>query len=90
VIVAKLRAARMRKRQGTGRCEGRKPFGEHAGEEPVLHRIRQLYRKPLGRERLSYAQIAAQLNGERLPTRTGKAWRAGTVRRILQRAMVSS
>jgi hypothetical protein len=29
VIVAKLRAARMRRRQQTGRCEGRKRFGEH-------------------------------------------------------------
>jgi recombinase len=87
VIVAKLRAARVRKRQATGRCEGRKPFGEHAGEEPVLHRIRQLYRKPRGRERLSYGAIAEALNVERLPTRTGKAWRAGTVRRILKRPL---
>jgi hypothetical protein len=31
VIVAKLRAARTRQRRVTGRCEGRKPFGEHPG-----------------------------------------------------------
>jgi hypothetical protein len=60
------------------------------GEEPVLHRIRQLHRKPRGRERLSYAGIADQLNAERLPTRTGKAWRAGTVRRIVRRAVTLS
>jgi len=32
VIVAKLRAARVRKRRETGRCEGRKPFGTRPGE----------------------------------------------------------
>jgi hypothetical protein len=68
VFVAKLR---MRRRRATGRCEARKPFGEHPGEEPVLHHIRQLHRKPRGRERLSYGGIANQLNAERLPTRTG-------------------
>jgi hypothetical protein len=53
VIVAKLRAARTCRRRATGRCEGRKRFGEPPGEEPVLHRIRQLRRKPRGRERRS-------------------------------------
>jgi DNA invertase Pin-like site-specific DNA recombinase len=77
VIVAKLRAARMRRRRATGRCEGRKPFGEHPGEEPVLHRIREFRRKPRGRERLSYCAIANQLNAERLQARTGSPWRAG-------------
>lgn len=89
VVVAKLRAARTRQRRQTGRCEGRKPFGYHAGEERVLTRIRQLYRKPRGRARLSYGAIAATLNAEALPTRTGVPWRAGTVRRIVRRATVS-
>jgi DNA invertase Pin-like site-specific DNA recombinase len=80
VFVAKLRAARLRHRRQTGRCEGRKPFGEHPGEQTVLHRVRQLHRKPRGRGRMSYGRIANQLNAERLPTRTGKAWRGGTVR----------
>jgi DNA invertase Pin-like site-specific DNA recombinase len=71
VIVAKLRAARLRQRRQIGRCEGREPFGEHPGEEAVLHRIQQLHRKPRGPERLSYGAIAAALNAERLPTRTG-------------------
>ena len=90
VIVAKLRAARLRQRRQTGRCEGRKPFGEHPGEQAVLHRIRHLRRKPRGRERLSYGAIAAQLNAERLPTRMGKAWCGGMVPRILRRASVAS
>jgi hypothetical protein len=82
VIAAKLCAARMRRRRATGWCEGRKRFGEHPGEQVVLHRIRQLHRKPRGHERVSYGAIAAALNAERLPTRTGAPWRAGTVRRI--------
>jgi hypothetical protein len=77
-------------RWATGRCEGRKAFGEYPGEEAALHRIRQLYRKPRGRERLSYAEIANQLNAERLPTRTGTPWRAGAVWRIVRRATASS
>jgi hypothetical protein len=40
VIVAKLRAARLRQHRQTGRCEGRKPFGAHPGEQAVLRRIR--------------------------------------------------
>ena len=84
--VAKLRAARVRKRRQLGRCEGRKPFGLRPGEEAVLARMRLLHRKPRGLDRLSFGAIAAQLNAERLPTRTGTPWRAGTVRRILQRS----
>lgn len=89
VIVAKLRAARVRRRRETGRCEGRKPFGEHPGEDRVLARMRQLRRKPRGRDGLSYREVAARLNAEQLPTRTGMPWRAGTVRRILTRAVIA-
>jgi hypothetical protein len=34
--------------------------------------------------------VAAQLNAERLPTRTGTPWRARAVRQILRRATVLS
>lgn len=88
VIVAKLRAARRRKRRATGRCEGRKAFGVHPGEDRILARMIQLRRKPRNRQRLSYGAIAAQLNAEGVSTRTGSPWRPGTVRRILNRAQV--
>jgi hypothetical protein len=52
--------------------------------------LRRLRCKPRGRERLSNGAIADQLNAERLPTRTGGQWRAGTVRRILRRVTASS
>jgi DNA invertase Pin-like site-specific DNA recombinase len=85
VIVSKLKAARVRKRKATGRCEGRKPFGTKPGEAETLALIRQLRRKPRGGERLSYDAIAARLNAEGVPTRTGKAWAGPTVCGIVKR-----
>jgi DNA invertase Pin-like site-specific DNA recombinase len=86
VIVAKLRAARIRMRKATGRCEGRKPFGTRPGEAEALALIHRLRRKPRGGERLSYDAIAAKLNEMGAPTRTGKAWVGGTVYGIVTRA----
>jgi hypothetical protein len=86
VIVAKLKAARLRKRRATGRCEGRKPFGTKPGEEETLALIHRLRRKPRGGERLSYDAVAAKLNEMGAPTRTGKAWMGATVCGIVKRA----
>jgi DNA invertase Pin-like site-specific DNA recombinase len=86
VIVAKLKAARIRKRKATGRCEGRKPFGTKPGEAETLGLIRRLRRKPRGGERLSYDAIAARLNEMGAPTRTGKPWMGPTVCGIVKRA----
>jgi len=85
VTVLKLRAARERIRQRTGRCEGRKPFGERPGEAAALERIRQLRRKPRGRKRASCAAVAATLNREGFLTRQGGPWQPGTVWAILRR-----
>ena len=85
LLVRKLERARKAVRKAKGRCEGRKPFGFHEEEKPVLKRIRQLHRKPRNRQRLGYYQIARILNEESHPTRTGKRWTGPTVRGILQR-----
>lgn len=85
VIVSKLKAARVRQRRATGRCEGRKPYGTRPGEADVVGLIHKLRRKPRGGERLSFAAIAKRLNAEGLPTRTGKPWAPETVRGIVQR-----
>jgi len=77
-IVLKLRGARMRKRAKTGRCEGRKPFGYYEGEALVLDRI-----KALRAEGLGFDRIAARLNEERVPTRTGRPWHGVVLNRIL-------
>ena len=40
MLVQRLRVARLRKREATGRCEGRKPYGARDGEAKVLREIR--------------------------------------------------
>jgi DNA invertase Pin-like site-specific DNA recombinase len=89
IIVAKLRAARIRKRRATGRCEGRKPFGTKPGEGETLALIRRLRRKPRGGKRLSYDAIAVRLNADGVPTRTGKLWAGPTVCGILTRGRLT-
>ena len=85
VTVLKLRAARERKRAKGERCEGRKPFGWHENEKPVLARIKQLRRKPRGGDKLSYSAVAKQLNKEGCITRSGKQWTHTSVRQISER-----
>jgi DNA invertase Pin-like site-specific DNA recombinase len=87
VTVLKLRAARQRIRGRGSRCEGRKPFGCRPGEAVVLERIRELHRKPHGRDRMSYQEIADTLNREERPTRTGKQWTRQVVFQIVQRGL---
>jgi DNA invertase Pin-like site-specific DNA recombinase len=77
-IVLKLRGARLRKKAKTGCCEGRKPYGFFEGEESVLNRIKALRADGLGFDRL-----AARLNQEGIPTRTGKPWHGVVINRIL-------
>jgi DNA invertase Pin-like site-specific DNA recombinase len=78
MIVAKLKAARNRKKAQTGRCEGRKPFGHYDGEVATLAHIRDLHAQGL-----NYEQSSKALNTEGLKTRSGGKWYPATVRRIL-------
>ncbi|MDZ4685756.1 MAG: recombinase family protein [Planctomycetaceae bacterium] len=82
LTVRKLRKARDAAREKTGRCEGRKAFGHYLGEQAVLDRLRQLRRKPRGRERLPLAKAAETLNAEGFRNRTGGQWTAAHVRKI--------
>lgn len=84
-LVAKLRRAREAKRQETGRCEGRKPFGEKPGESEAIELMRFLRRKRAGK-RMSFAKIAGELNQQRIPTRTGTDWHPSTVKNVLGRS----
>lgn len=87
IVVSKLKAARDRKSlsQGKGkRIEGRKAYGEKNGEDVIVARIHSLRRKRQGR-RLSFAEIARQLDAEGLATRCGGKWDASVVYRIIQR-----
>lgn len=80
VIVKKLRAARDRVRQETGRCEGRK---EYAG--PGLPFIRQWI--AAGK---TFREIARDLNERSIPAPAGCLWHGKTVFRIATRAGIRS
>jgi DNA invertase Pin-like site-specific DNA recombinase len=77
-IVLKLKAARMRKRAKEGRCEGRKPYGHYDGEPEIKARMEAVRATGMGFDR-----IAAQLNAEGVPTRTGGRWHGLVINRIL-------
>ena len=85
IIVLKLRAARERTKRKTGRCEGRKPYGYYEGEDKIIKRIKELYRKPHGEKRMGFGTIARKLNEEGIPTRSGAKWRDTQVKSILTR-----
>jgi DNA invertase Pin-like site-specific DNA recombinase len=85
VTVAKLRAARDRIRRRTGRCEGVRPYGSTPAEKAILKRMRLLYRKPRNGHRRSFGEIAAALNDEHLPARSGRSWSRSSVHAILTR-----
>jgi DNA invertase Pin-like site-specific DNA recombinase len=78
MIVAKLKAARNRKKAQTGRCEGHKPFGHYEGESVTLARIQAVHASDS-----NYEHTAKTLNAEGIKTRSGGKWYPATVRRIL-------
>jgi len=85
-IVQKLRASRVRIRKTKGKCEGRKAFGENAGESAVVQRI-----LALRGEGMTIKAIADSLNAENIPTqsklRSGivAKWHPTMIGRILSR-----
>jgi len=82
-IVSKLRSARNRRRAETGRCEGRKPYGDTPAERVAVARILELDGTPT-------RAIADTLNAEGVPTRSGVPWRHSTVAAILSRSRRST
>jgi len=83
-LVGKLRKAREAKKAATGKCEGRKAFGEKPGEKEAITLMRSLRRKRSGKQ-MSFAKIAEELNQQGVPTRTGAPWQTTTVQNILKR-----
>jgi DNA invertase Pin-like site-specific DNA recombinase len=80
-VVAKLRAARERKRQHAGRCEGRKPYAEThpraVTEAKRLHR-----RSPKGHRR-SLREIAAELAQLGYVGKRGHPFSASSIKSML-------
>jgi DNA invertase Pin-like site-specific DNA recombinase len=85
LLVRKLRKGREAKRKSAGRCEGQKPFGFYDGEAATIKIIRELYRKPYGKPRLSFEAIARELNAKKIPTRRGGKWSGVVVASIIRR-----
>ncbi len=80
MLVAKLAAARKRRRDKGIRCDGAKPYGELPAEADAVMKI-QDWRK-LGR---TYQAIADGLKDAGIPPRRGRKWDPGVVRRIARR-----
>ena len=80
MIVLKLRGARQRTKARTGRCEGAKPFGEAEGQRGTVERILSL--REAG---MAVDTIAATLNTEGLPSKTGGRWYGSSVRNVILR-----
>jgi site-specific DNA recombinase len=79
-LVRKLRAARQRKKEQTGRCEGQLPYGAKSEEQVVLQAM-----LALRHEGRTVRTIAALLNETGHPTRNGRPWTYGVVAKILAR-----
>jgi len=81
-LVAKLKAARERKRVTTGRCEGRKP----PSEELVKEAKRLARKNPKTGKKKSLRQIATELAEHGFLSPKGKAYSAEGVRKLLANA----
>lgn len=82
LLVRKLRLARERKRQETGKCEGRKTYKDTMPE--VIELIKRLRRKPKGAKRMAHKDVAEELNRQGFKTRLGKEFTAQIVQNILR------
>lgn len=81
LLVKKLRNARDRARAEKGKCEGRKSYVEVAPQ--VIEEIKRLRRKPKGGRRMTYVQVAGELNREGLKTVSKKPFTGQTVQNVL-------
>lgn len=95
LLVRKLKKGRQAKKEKSGSCEGRKPYGFYPGEQKILDRIKELHRKPQGEKRRGPYEIATILNKENLPNRQKAQakpgdnkdykWQGGTIEGIIKR-----
>lgn len=84
-ITMKLRSARERVKAKTGRCEGRKPYGETDSELQNMELITQM--RTRGR---SYGYIAQFLNDNGCLARHGKPWHPSSIAKIHDRWVVAN
>jgi DNA invertase Pin-like site-specific DNA recombinase len=80
-LVAKLKAARDRKRKVTGKCGGRKSLAELSPEAVSL--ARKLRRYPINGHMRSFNEIAVELQLKGFVTRHGTRYGAAAVQRMV-------
>jgi hypothetical protein len=69
-----------------GHCEGPRPFGHLPGEAPAVERIKELRAQGLSLQRIADALNAKP---DTYRTRTGKPWSKMTVKKVVDRALLS-
>jgi site-specific DNA recombinase len=90
-LVRRLKKGRERKLAATGRCDGRKPYGQTPEEQKVIQRIRAMRRtRRNGTPGMTMQEICDRLNGEGIPTRLGKLWNPAQIHGILNRGKSKS
>lgn len=88
MTVAKLKAARDRKRAATGRCEGRRAFTKEtvpAALKEALESIKKLRHANPGQKRMPYPEVAQALNAMGLRTVQGKEYSGANAQILWQR-----
>jgi len=91
LLVKKLRLARDSQRLAQGKCEGRKGYDDATGKrDAILEAIKSNRRKPKGQKRMTYIDVADQLNElARIDgiysTITGKPWTGSMIQNFYQR-----
>ena len=81
-LVEKLKSARDKKREETGKCEGRKSLWETHPD--VIKFAKDLYRKPKGSKRKSLMKIAIELENNKMVTSKGNRYSASSVKRMVE------
>lgn len=91
LLVKKLRVARESKRLAQGKCEGKKGWNDSpVKRDAALDQIKGLRRKPKLGKRMTFVEIAGQLNALALEddtyaTLTGKPWTGAAIQNLLQK-----
>jgi DNA invertase Pin-like site-specific DNA recombinase len=85
LLVRKLAKARAAVRERDGHCEGPRAYGQDPArpdEAATCKRIAELRRRVPSKRRMTLAAVAAVLNAEQRPSRSGRPWNAAMVRDV--------
>lgn len=83
MLVKKLKIDRDAKKKKTGKCEGRKSYSEM--DSDIINHIKKLRRKPKGKKRATFTNIAETLNQQGYKNANGRPFSGNAVQNILYR-----